>query len=160
MTRNVKTWLPLCALLLGLAAPAAATAQDSPSYQALVDNFFTTLSEEDGAPRAVDDLYGTSPYAEQLGESLLQVKEGLANLPTVMGEFLGHERITVKELTPRFAHVWEIAYFDRQPMSFYFTFYRPKDRWQVYSMDFTGDLPAAVKRLAQEEMVGAARPGG
>lgn len=157
----------LLALLMLLLTPAGALAQvggvpneagDEASYDELVDRFFATLAEENGAEKALDDLYATTPYAESLQEALTGMKEQFGKFPTVMGALHGHERVTAKEITDRFAHVWELAYFDRQPLSFYFTFYRPKDRWQIYSMDYSGDLPALVKEMAREEMVeGAGR---
>jgi hypothetical protein len=158
----------LLALLTLLLVPVSALAQVGPgpdeapgsdlSYDELVERFFATLAEEGGAEKALDDLYATTPYAESLQEALTGMKEQFGKFPTVMGALHGHERVTAKEITDRFAHVWELAYFDRQPLSFYFTFYRPKDRWQIYSMDYSGDLPALVKEMAREEMVeGAGR---
>jgi len=142
------------------AQEAPPAAQDQPaeaapaSYDEQIEAFFARLAAGEHA-EAVDGLYGQSPVAEELGGQLATLKDQLEEFASVMGEYLGQERLAVQPLGERFVYAWYVAYFEKRPLQVHFSFYKPRDRWLVFQLAYDQGLTAAAQDLARRRLAGS-----
>jgi hypothetical protein len=136
----------LAALVLVSVCPAA-KAQDS-GYQGIVQEFFTLL--RDGHPvEAVEGLYGTNPWIARSRDAVETVKSSLLGLEDLVGRYRGHEALVETSLGDRLVYLSYLVVYDRQPLRFEFTFYRPEDRWMTYAFSFDDDIDEDLKQMGR-----------
>lgn len=143
-------------VLAGQEAPPVAEegAAAPSSYQELIDAFFLKLGRGEHA-EAIDGLYAGSPLAAELGGQLEELKSQLAEMATVMGDYLGQEQIALQPLGERFVYAWYVAYFEKRPLQVHFSFYKPRDRWLVFQLAYDQGLSAAAQDLARRRLAEA-----
>lgn len=138
--------------------PAAGEGATAPaSYQEQIDTFFDKLGRGEHT-EAIDGLYAGSPIAAELGGQLEELKNQLGEIATVMGDYLGQERIAVQPLGERFVYAWYVAYFETRPLQVHFSFYKPRDRWLVYQLAYDQGLSAAAQELARRRLAESPPP--
>ncbi|HSL84226.1 MAG TPA: hypothetical protein VLF66_15745 [Thermoanaerobaculia bacterium] len=157
MSKQRKVAAVFAAVLIGAwaltGAAGALAAQDRPeeappaSYDEQIDAFFLKLAAGEHA-EAVDGLYGGSPIAAELGDQLGDLKNQLGEIASVVGEYVGRERIAVQPLGERFVYAWYVAYFDKRPLQVHFSFYKPRDRWLVFQLSYDQALASTARELA------------
>jgi hypothetical protein len=149
----------VCGMIsLGLAAPVPVAAQEEAapaavSWETAIDGFFARLAAGE-AEKAVDQLYEGYPYLSTIADQVNQLKTNFASLTEAVGEFRGQQRLAVERLSDRFVYVWYLAYFDRQPIQFHFSFYKPKDRWQIYQFSYDQSVTAVAQEMARRRVAG------
>lgn len=148
----------LLGALGGIGAPGALAAQEETaappapaSYDEQIDAFFARLAEGKGS-EAIDGLYGETPLAAEIGDQLDELKAQLAEIPGVVGEYLGQERIGVQPLGERFVYAWHVAYFEKRPFQMHFSFYKPRERWLIFQFAFDQGIAGAARDLAKERL--------
>lgn len=138
-------------------AAGALAAQDPPeeappaSYDEQIDAFFLKLAAGEHA-EAIDGLYAGSPIAADLGGQLEDLKNQLGEIATVLGEYVGRERIAVQPLGERFIYAWYVAHFDKRPLQVHFSFYKPRDRWLVFQLSYDQALVSTARELAMRRL--------
>ena len=70
------------------------------------------------------------------------------------GQLHGIGLLSEKVVAGRLAYLWYVARFDRTPVSFHFTFYKPADRWFTYSFQYREDLDDLAQESARRELLG------
>jgi hypothetical protein len=155
--RRSTPWTVGTLLVLGscLATPGLATdeaASPPPGYEDHLREFFTKVERGELA-EAVDQLYQSNPWSENAKDKITQVKHQFATLPGLMGDYYGAELVIEHWISDRFVYFWYLARFDREPLSFHFTFYRPKDRWMLYSFEFVSEVQNLAKELGRAELI-------
>lgn len=154
---RVKIVALVCGILVsGLALPVPAAAQEEAvpsavSWEAAIDGFFAQVAAGE-AEKAVDQLYEGYPYLSTIADQVNQLKTNFANLSKAVGEFRGQQRMAVQPLSDRFVYVWYLAYFDRQPIQFHFSFYKPKDRWQIYQFSYDQGVTGVAQEMARRHV--------
>ncbi len=133
--------------LWALPSPGQSPSMDPAAY---VDRFMSHI-EAGNYGSAIDEFYTTLPANP---DELKKLRAQFVGLPDLVGEFRGHELISEAELSPRFVEQWLLVYFDRQPLSFRFAFYRPRDVWQPFAFEFNTDALQVLRELAVLEMAG------
>jgi hypothetical protein len=112
----------------------------------IVKRFFTEYSK-DGAEKALNNLYSTNSWISKAGSSTqtlkLKMEEQLSK--DEMGEYNGYELIARKELGGSYVIASYMAKFERQPIRFTFQFYKPKDKWGIYSFEYDGNVGAEME---------------
>ncbi len=122
-------------------------AQNTPKE--IAEKFFDDYVEN-GASVALDNLYFTNKWINRSADAVANLKskmEGL-NLEFV-GEYYGHELISEKQLGQSYALLAYLAKFDRQPIRYVFQFYKPKDRWVVYSFKYDSSIDDEIEESAK-----------
>lgn len=109
-------------------------AQEKPEN--ITENFFK-LFQEKGSDEAFDYIFGTNKWLnKQLQENnKTKVKEILP----MMGQYYGYELIEKKIVSDSYVVMIFMVKYDRQPVKFTFSLYKPKDNWQMIdfkSVDF------------------------
>jgi hypothetical protein len=136
-------------------APPAEEREAAPaSYDDQIDAFFARLAAGEHA-EAVDGLYAASPLAPDLAGQLGELKDQLAEIAAVLGEYLGPERIVLQPLGERFVYAWHVAHFEKRPIQVHFSFYKPRDRWFVFQLAYDQALATTARELAMQRLAKA-----
>lgn len=132
--------------ILMISASGSLIAQSSP--QDLIDNFFVTYEKDAG--KAVKELYKTNTWTERIKDDIDKVI-GTVNSFTesYMGEYHGYEIITTKRFSQSFELYSYLVKYDRQPIRFIFKFYKPKDKWVLYSYALDDNLDDEIQEAAK-----------
>lgn len=105
----------------------------------ILDRFFELYLEE-GSDKAIDYVYSTNKWMIRNGEVIENIKTRLGKATSILGTYYGYEPIEEKQLGSNFARYTFLLRYDRQPIKFTFTLYRPNDRWQVHNLKFDDQL--------------------
>jgi hypothetical protein len=108
-------------------------------YMDAVNQFFS-LIQQGKYNEAVDHIYSSNPWMKDMGEDIAKVKSGLSNLPSLAGTFLGYEKINDASIASGFVHLNYIVNYERQPIRFYFSFHKVRDKWITYAFGYKDDL--------------------
>ncbi len=121
-------------------------AQSSP--QSLIDNFFLTYEKDPG--KAVKELYATNNWTERAKDDIDKVI-GTVNgfTESYMGKYYGHEIITTKKFAESFELYSYLVKYDRQPLRFVFKFYKPNDKWVLFSYALDDSLDDEIEQAAK-----------
>jgi len=138
--RKSTAWILF--LLLSVGTGGQAVAED---YQAIAQTFFQELATK-GAVDAVDNLYATNRWISSQSDAVINLKNQLGGVGNLVGDYYGVERIAEFQVGTRFVYLSYMALYDRQPLRFIFEFYKPKDRWRVYSFSFDDKLDNDLER--------------
>lgn|SRR5690554_6722642 len=121
-------------------------AQSSP--QAMVNAFYATYQKDAG--KAVRDLYATNKWTSLIQEDVDKIVRTVNGFTlSYMGEYYGYELITSKKFSESFILYSYMTKYDRQPIRFIFKFYKPKDKWLLYSFALDDDLDDEIEESAK-----------
>ncbi len=123
-----------------------------PDYTVQLDEFFATIQEGKYA-EALGALYGRNPWHQAMTDQLNALKGQFSTLPDLVGELRGSDLIVERRLGGMFVYRWYLVAYDRQPVSFHFTFYKPGDSWFIYSFEYQDDIKDLVQDLARQDLV-------
>ena len=99
--------------------------------------------------KSIDEIYSTNPYTSGLTEAISNMKKVAENYPNSLGNYYGYEVITQKKCTNNFILYTYLVRYDRQPMKFTFEFYKPNDKWMLYSLNFAATIDEDVEQAAK-----------
>ncbi|KAB1067156.1 hypothetical protein F6U93_12105 [Tamlana haliotis] len=121
-------------------------AQSSP--QDLIDTFFATYKKDAG--KAVKELYETNKWTERIKDDIDKII-GTVNgfTESYMGKYYGYEIITKKKFAESFELYSYLIKYDRQPIRFIFKFYKPNDKWVLYSYALDDSLDDEIQEAAK-----------
>lgn len=133
-------------ILLMILASNNLFAQSSP--QTLIDTFFATYEKDAG--KAVKDLYASNKWTERIKDDIDKVV-GTVNgfTESYMGKYYGQELITTKTFSESFVLYSYLVKYDRQPIRFIFKFYKPNDKWVLYSYALDDNLDDEIQEAAK-----------
>jgi len=129
-----------------LAGPAAAQQSD---YHAISDRFFALVAEKKPT-EAVDYVFGTNPWLEKVPDQMANVRSQFAGLEPLVGAYVDREALVDSQVSSRYAYMYVLAYYERQPIKIEFHFYRPKDEWVLLNFYFHSDLTDELVGFALE----------
>jgi hypothetical protein len=133
--------LPLFLLTLN------AFAQKTPND--LVTKFFSDY-EENGVSTALDNLYKTNKWLIRSTDAIVKLKTQMEGLnEDFVGKYYGYELIVEKKLTDSFLLQSYLVKFDRQPIRYTFEFYKPKDQWMIFGLQYDGNLDDEIEQAAK-----------
>jgi hypothetical protein len=114
----------------------------------LLQRFFTEYRKTPA--HAVDQIYSTNPWASRSRDAVEQMINTV-NRYTVdyLGQYYGNELIVKKQLSEGFVLYSYIMKYDRQPIRFIFEFYKPNDKWMLYSMKIDGNIDDELEQAAK-----------
>ena len=155
---NVKIRLALIPVVLcGLvfAQPGAAEeGQEEAAPRTLdstVEEFFAKVAIGE-YKESIEFLYADNPWAAKIADQIDALKDKFVALPDVVGTYIAHDKVIEQKVSGRFVYLWYMVSFDRQPLSFHFTFYRPAEEWLVYSFEYRDDVKNLAEELAKRQL--------
>ncbi|NCP91188.1 MAG: hypothetical protein GW827_13330 [Flavobacteriales bacterium] len=133
-------------IVLMILASGNLIAQSGP--QELINSFFGTYEKDPG--KAVKDLYATNIWNERIKDDIDKII-GTVNgfTESYMGKYYGQELITTKKFSESFVLYSYLVKYDRQPIRFIFKFYKPDDKWVLYSYALDDSLDDEIQEAAK-----------
>jgi len=131
----------LCLILVfTLLLPCVVLSQPADTgYRKQIEQFFS-LMKDGKYPESVDYIYSGSPWMKSKGDEIAKVRNAFQGMTTMIGGFIGDELVVEEHLGQKLVHLNYVVYFERQPLRFYFQFYKPKDAWMTYAFGFKDDM--------------------
>jgi hypothetical protein len=104
----------------------------------LVKQFFTTYKTDPG--KAILDIHQTNKWNEKNMEAIVNKKNLIETFKTVMGNYNGEEFLSTEKLAPSLEKYVYLVKYDQHPLIFGFVFYKPADKWVLYSFDIDSSI--------------------
>jgi hypothetical protein len=111
-------------------------------YEPIVKKFFEIFKTGD-TNKAVDYVFSTSNYINK--DSVIQVKNQMMNMKSLVGSYHGFELINSKKIGKSLISITYLVKYERQPIRFRFTFYKPRDEWMILSFAFDDNLDTELE---------------
>ena len=116
--------------------------------QDLIDAFFATYEKDAG--KAVKELYATNKWTDRVKDDIDKVVGTINGFTeSYMAKYYGYELITKKKFAESFELYSYLIKYDRQPIRFIFKFYKPNDKWVLYSYAFDDSLDDEIQEAAK-----------
>ncbi|MDY7395762.1 hypothetical protein UMM65_10945 [Aureibaculum sp. 2210JD6-5] len=142
-TKLLKAYLTIILVSFSLIS----FAQNSPKE--IVSKFFTDYKNE-GASKALDNLYSNNKWMNRATDAITQLKQQLGTLDEdYVGKYYGYELIVEKKLSDSFILMSYLVKFDRQPIRFTFQFYKPDNEWRTHSFKYDGSIDDEIEESAK-----------
>lgn len=120
-------------------------AQDSNAEpEGFVKQFFEILTSK-GSEEAVSSFFRTNKYMSVAEAQINTLASRLGESIELLGEFYTYELITKAELNESYKIYSYLVKFDRQPLRFNFSFYRPNDTWVAMNFEFNDSFDEELK---------------
>ncbi len=120
------------------------------TYKALPDSFFTVMRTE-GTDAAIDYIFRTNKYLRLKLANNLKIKNELNNVVKLLGKYYNAEFIKAEELAPSYVKLFYLAKYDRQPLLFIFTMYKPEKDWRIQQLKFTEKITDFLEKQPSEQ---------
>ncbi|RSK39856.1 hypothetical protein [Mangrovimonas spongiae] len=116
--------------------------------ESLINTFFETYEKDAG--KAVKDLYATNKWTERIKDDIDKII-GTVNgfTENYMGKYYGYEVITSKKFSESLVLYSYLIKYERQPLRFIFKFYKPNNKWVLYSYAIDDDLDIEIQEAAK-----------
>lgn len=142
-----KNFTTLVTVAFFISISSFGMAQDNPNK--LVEAFFEDYKKE-GPSKALDNLYATNIWMNRATDAITNLKSQLEGLnEDFVGKYYGYELMVEKKLAESYILQSYLVKFDRQPIRYTFQFYKPNDKWLVYSFQFDGNIDAEIEEAAK-----------
>ena len=99
--------------------------------------------------KAIDNIYKLNPHTDGITDAINNMKKIANTYPSELGNYYGYELITQQKLTNNFVLLSYFIKYDRQPMRFTFEFYKPNDKWLLFSLNFDSNIDEEVEEAAK-----------
>jgi hypothetical protein len=121
--------------------------QNSP--EELVEKFFLELENTKGSV-AVENLYKTNAWVSRVQDAITTIKTQIDGLTVdFVGKYHGYEKITSKSVGDSYVILTYLVKYDRQPIRFSFHFYKPDNKWMIYSFSYDDSIDEELTEAAK-----------
>jgi hypothetical protein len=142
----------ITAVVLGLFGVRAGTqAPESRDYQAIADKFFTML-EQGKSDEGIDYMFSTNVALKNMPGKSEQLKAQIGELEKQLGSYHSHTRLAETQVAGMFVYQHYFVAYERQPISIRLKFYKPRDTWRVYGVQFDPDLPDVIEKQTDQKL--------
>ena len=126
-------------------------AQQSQDYQAIADRFFVLL-EQGKSDEAIDYMFSTNVALKNMPGKSDQLKAKLGELERQLGSYHSHIRLAETKIAGMFVYQHYFVAYELQPVSVRLQFYKPRDTWKVFAVQFDTDLPDAIEKETDKNL--------
>ena len=126
-------------------------AQQSPDYQAIADRFFVLL-EQNKSDEAIDYMFNTNVALKNIPGKSETLKAQFADLERQLGAYHSHTRLAETKIAGMFVYQHYFVAYELQPVSVRLKFYKPRDTWRVFAVQFDTDLPDAIEKETDKNL--------
>ncbi len=134
-------------LLMSLILSAGnAFAQVQKPPDALISHFFDVF-KKDGSDAAIEYFFSTNKYMESSTEKITEIKDRLKKAIEMLQAYYGYEIVSRKTLGESLVMLDCMVKYDRQPIQFTFTLYKPNNEWVFQNIKFDYNLEDDLKAL-------------
>jgi len=131
-----KTFFALSTVLL-LVSTVKVQAQDQTPAD-ISKKFFEIYAAKPND--AIDYIFTGMKLTKEVSDDITAIKKNLKVTIDQGGAYYGYELITEKSLNNTLKLVSYMAKYDKQPVRFVFIYYKPNDKWKIYTFQFNTNL--------------------
>lgn len=129
-------------LIVSCSSPKA----DNTSQKTIDAFFFEYQSDVDNA---INNLFTTNSLIDIDNEQIADLKKQLNTSISSLGQFNGVDFIN-RHTTGNSLEIYSyLVKYDKQPMRFQFTLYKPKDKWMIYNFQYDFKLNDELIKSSQ-----------
>jgi hypothetical protein len=139
-----KILLVLCPVLLFACNVTAQVQQQTPAD--ISKKFFEIYAAKPND--AIDYIFSGMKLTKQVNEDITAIKKNLKMTIDQDGAYYGYELITEKNLGSTLKLISYMAKYDKQPVRFIFIYYKPADKWKIYTFQFNTNLDEELTSAA------------
>ncbi|WP_053970422.1 hypothetical protein [Mangrovimonas sp. ST2L15] len=140
-------FIKVCITIILFSTSFISFGQNTP--EGIVSKFFTEY-QNDGASKALDNLYSNNKWMNRATDAITKLKQQLETLnEDYVGKFYGYELIVEKRLSDSFILMSYLVKYDRQPIRFTFQFYKPDNKWRTHSFRYDGNIDEEIEESAK-----------
>jgi hypothetical protein len=110
----------------------AIKAQDSKDTPEQIIKEYFQLVKKSKIKEATTYIFSTNKFMRNSQDQINSISQKLETDVSQFGELFSEEQITKASAGPNLVTYAYLAKYDRQPLRFIFTFYKPKDSWRLY----------------------------
>ena len=137
--------------LVFFAVRAKTQALQSPDYQGIADKFFVLL-EQGKSDEAFEYVFSTNVALKNMPGKLDQLKSQFNELKRQLGSYHSRTRLAETKVDGKFVYQHYVAAYDLQPISVRLKFYKPRDTWKLFAVQFDTDLPGLIEKQTDESL--------
>jgi hypothetical protein len=126
-------------------------AQQSPDYQAIADRFFVLL-EQNKSDEAIDYMFNTNVALKNMPGKSETLKAQIADLERQLGSYHSHTKLAESKVAGVFVYQHYFVAYEIQPISLRLKFYKPRDTWRVFGVQFDPDLPELIQKETDQNL--------
>lgn len=126
-------------------------AQQSPDYQAIADRFFVLL-EQNKSDEAIDYMFNTNVALKNIPGKSETLKAQIADLERQLGSYHSHTKLAESKVAGVFVYQHYFVAYERQPISLRLKFYKPRDTWRVFGVQFDADLTDLIQKETDQNL--------
>lgn len=97
---------------------------------------------------AIDYIFSGMKLTKQVNEDITAIKKNLKMTIDQDGAYYGYELITEKNIGSTLKLMSYMAKYDKQPVRFIFIYYKPADKWKIYTFQFNTNLDEELTSAA------------
>jgi hypothetical protein len=120
-------------------------------YGGIPERFFGLIAQGK-TNEAIDYLYGTNQWGAKNSDQIANLKGELATLNNLVGKYAFHELLVDERAGTRYVHLVYLVGYDRQPLRFQLSLYRPSSEWRFQGFSFDAKLDEDVAKLANQHI--------
>jgi hypothetical protein len=139
----MKTILTLF-ILLTIISPA--NSQTTPKE---IAGKFLDVYKTGDTDKAIDYLFSNTPYAQDISESIEDLKRQLKKTSSQIGKFYGADLLTSKTAGPNLVMLTYLIRHDREPLAFNIMFYRPNEKWQMQNFKYGNSIDDELEEASK-----------
>lgn len=137
-----------------LAFVALIHAQDSGGkgelYNEIIGKFFSLI--EDGEYwGAIEYIYSTNDWFSGKSDEIQTLRSQFTGLESLVGAYISHEILIEEKISDRLVYLVYFVAMERQPLSFSFQFYKPKDKWLFHSFAYSDEIDQWLEEKAKKK---------
>jgi hypothetical protein len=130
------------------AEEATVVPSDTEGYEMIADKFFDTLATQ-GGEAAVRYSFSTNPYASRLEAQIDVAVNQFMATEGIIGEYIDRELLVETKVADHLVVQYYLVMYERQPMKFELTFYKPYDEWIFQNFVFNSSIVEEVSALTR-----------
>jgi hypothetical protein len=108
--------------------------------------------EQGKSDDAIDYLFSTNVALKNLPGKSEQLKSQLNELERQLGSYHSHTRLAETKIDGMFVYQHYAVLYDRQPISVRLKFYKPRDTWRAFGVQFDPDLPDLIEKQTDQNL--------
>jgi ABC-type transporter MlaC component len=133
------------------AVHAQTQAAESSGYQAIADKFFALL-EQGKSEEAIDYAFSTNVALKNLPGKSEQLKAQFGEIERQLGSYHSHTRLAETKVANMFVYQHYFVAYDQQPISLRLKFYKARDTWRVYAVQFDTELSSLIEKQTDQNL--------
>jgi hypothetical protein len=126
-------------------------AQQSRDYQVIADKFFVLL-EQGKSDEAIDYMFNTNVALKNMPGKSETLKAQFADLERQLGSYHSHTKLAESKVAGMFVYQHYFVAYEIQPISVRLKFYKPRDTWRVFGVQFDTDLPELLQKETDQNL--------